>query len=298
MQTIIIMARTSKGVRLPVAPDSLLARVQKETDAMKINPVKAKLQEGKPSFGTWLSFGNLHAARVLARMGFDWLTLDMEHSAFDWSHAATIFAAVADAGCVPLARVPEGDHYCIKRVLDAGAWGIVVPMVDTVEQARAAIAAAKYPPEGTRSVGGGMHSLNFGATAGEYYQRANDEILVVLQTESPAGVENAEAIYSLPGCDAIFIGPNDLRFQMRAPDGAFPTPEAHEELVQRVIAAGKKVGTPTGIHAMSAEEAFMRAEQGMQFLAVASDLRMLTSAAQQILDTIRPDGSVGDLARY
>ena len=123
--------------------------------------------------------------------GIRWLTLDMEHSAFDWSHAATIFAAVADAGCVPLARVPEGDHYCIKRVLDAGAWGIVVPMVDTVEQARTAIAAAKYPPEGTRSVGGGMHSLNYDATAGDYYEQANDEILVVLQTESPTGVENA-----------------------------------------------------------------------------------------------------------
>lgn len=265
---------------------------------VKTNPVKAKLRDGKPTFGTWLSMGNLHATRVLARMGFDWLTLDMEHSAFDWSHAATIFAAVADAGCVPLARVPEGDHYCIKRVLDAGAWGIVVPMVDTVEQARTAIAAAKYPPEGTRSVGGGMHSLNYDATAGDYYERANDEILVVLQTESPTGVENAEDIYSLPGCDAIFIGPNDLRFQMRQPDGTMPTPEAHEEMVQRVIAVGKKVGTPTGIHAMTPEDALRRAEQGMQFLAVASDLRMMTVAAQQIVETISPDRSAGDLARY
>jgi 4-hydroxy-2-oxoheptanedioate aldolase len=266
--------------------------------AMKTNPIKSKLREGKPTFGTWLSLGNLHATRVLARMGFDWLTLDMEHSAFDWSHAATIFAAVADAGCVPLARVPEGDHYCIKRVLDAGAWGIVVPMVDTVEQARKAIAAAKYPPEGTRSVGGGMHSLNFGASAGDYYQRANDEILVVLQTESPMGVENAEAIYSLPGCDAIFVGPNDLRFQMRGPDGAMPTAEAHEEMIQCVIAAGRKVGTPTGIHAMTPEDALKRAEQGMQFLAVESDLRMLASGAQRIVETIWPDGNAGDLARY
>jgi len=265
---------------------------------MKSNPVKAKLREGKPSFGTWLSIGNLHATRVLARSGYDWLTLDIEHSAFDWSHAATIFAAVADAGCVPLARVPEGDHYCIKRVLDAGAWGIVVPMVDTVEQAKAAIAAAKYPPEGTRSVGGGMHSLNFGASAGDYYQRANDEILVVLQTESPEGVANAEAIYSLPGCDAIFIGPNDLRFQMRAADGTMPTAEAHEEMVQRVIAAGKKVGTPTGIHAMDPETALKRAGQGMQFLAVASDLRMLNDGSQRIVETLWPEGGGGDLARY
>ena len=87
------------------------------------------------------------------------------------------------------------------------------PMVETVEQGRAAIAAAKYPPLGNRSVGGGMHALNFAASAGEYYERANDEILVILQTESPTGVENAEAIYSLPGCDAIFVGPNDLQLQ-------------------------------------------------------------------------------------
>src|SRR5262245_64514892 len=99
---------------------------------MRPNPVKAKLRRGEVSFGTWLSFGDLYATRVLARMGFDWLTLDIEHSAIDWSQATTIFGAIADAGCVPLARVPEGAHHYIKRVLDAGAYGIVVPMVDTV----------------------------------------------------------------------------------------------------------------------------------------------------------------------
>lgn len=265
---------------------------------MKTNPIKEKLRQGKPTFGTWLSLGNLHATRVLARSGFEWLTLDIEHSAFDWSHAAMIFAAVADAGCVPLARVPEGDHYCIKRVLDAGAWGIVVPMVDTIEQGRVAIAAAKYPPEGNRSVGGGMHALNFDAEAGEYYQRANDEILVVLQTESPTGVENAEAIYQLPGCDAIFIGPNDLMFNMREPDGTMPTPEAHEAMIQRVIQIGKKVGTPTGIHSMDPHDALRRAEQGMQFIAVGSDLRLMSAKMQETVSTIWPKGQQKDLARY
>ena len=265
---------------------------------MKTNPVKEKLRQGEPSFGTWLSLGNLHATRVLARSGFDWLTLDIEHSAFDWSTAAVIFAAVADAGCVPLARVPEGDHYCIKRVLDAGAWGIVVPMVDTVQQAQTAIAAAKYPPQGNRSVGGGMHSMNFAATAGDYYLRANDEILVVLQTESPTGVQNAEAIYSLPGCDAIFIGPNDLRFNMRAPDGTMPTADEHEAMIQRVIEVGKKVGTPTGIHTMEPEVALQRAEQGMQFLAVGSDLRMMNATVEKTVKTLWPEGEQKDLARY
>lgn len=265
---------------------------------MKSNPVKEKLRNGEPSFGTWLSLGDLYATRVLARLGFDWLTLDIEHSAVDWSRATTIFAAIADAGCVPLARVPEGSHHYIKRVLDAGAWGIVVPMVDTVEQARTAIAAAKYPPVGNRSVGGGMHSMNFSATAGEYYERANDEILVVLQTESPEGVRNAEEIYSLPGCDAIFIGPNDLRFQMREADGTFPTAEAHEEAIQQVIAAGRKVGTPTGIHAMSAPAARERAEQGMQFIAVGSDLKLMVEQAKAVVSDLWPEREASDIARY
>lgn len=265
---------------------------------MRTNPVKEKLRRGQPSFGTWLSLGNLHATRVLARMGFDWLTLDLEHAAIDWSHAATIFAAVADAGCVPLVRVPEGDHYCIKRALDAGAWGIVVPMVNTAQQAALAIAAAKYPPVGNRSVGGGMHSLNFAVGVAEYYERANDEILVILQTESPTGVANAEEIYRLPGCDAVFIGPVDLRFNMRTADGGRPTDAEHESLIRRVTEVGRKVGTPTGIHTLNPRDALRRASEGMQFIAVGSDLALLTAAAEEVIKAIRPDQQGRDLARY
>ncbi len=264
---------------------------------MKTNPVKAKLRAGQPSFGTWLSLGDLFATRVLARLGFDWLTLDMEHQAIDWSRAATIFAAVGDAGCVPLARVPEGNHENIKRALDAGAWGFVAPMVDTVEQARAIIAAAKYPPLGNRSVGGGMHSLNFAATSEEYYRRANDEILVVLQTESPLGVQNAEAIYALPGVDAIFVGPVDLRANMRTPDGREADDAAFEAMLARVIAAGNKTGTPTGMHVMTPEAALNRAAQGMQFIAVSSELRMMTQGAQAVLQALGGEASK-DVARY
>lgn len=265
---------------------------------MKTNPVKRKLAAGEPTFGTWLSLGDLHASRVLARMGFDWLTLDMEHSAIDWKQATTIFGAIADAGCVPLARVPQGSHDYIKRVLDAGAWGIVVPMVDTVEQARVAISAAKYPPVGNRSLGGGMHALNFGATAGDYFQQANDEILVILQTESPTGVENAEAIYALDGVDAIFVGPVDLRANMRGADGSEADDDAFESMLARVVAAGKAVGTPTGMHAMDTESALARADQGMQFIAVGSELRLLVQKAQQTLAELEPQKAAKDLARY
>ena len=265
---------------------------------MKSNRAKQKLRDGKPTFGTWLSLGDIHAARALARSGFDWLTLDMEHSPIDWSRAATIFAMVAEAGCVPLARVPEGSHHYIKRALDAGAWGIVVPMVDTVEQAQTAIAAAKYPPTGNRSAGGGMHSMNFATNTRQYYERANEEILVVLQTESPQGVENAERIYGLSGCDAIFIGPNDLMFQMRSADGTFPTPEQHEQLVQRVIEAGKRTGTPTGIHVMSAQDALKRADQGMQFLAIGSELRMMTEKSLEIVQQLSASTEASELEGY
>jgi 4-hydroxy-2-oxoheptanedioate aldolase len=265
---------------------------------MRSNPVKAKLRAGEPTFGTWLSLGDLYATRVMARLGFDWLTLDLEHSAIDWSRAAAIFAAVADAGCVPLARIPEGAHHYIKRTLDAGAWGIVVPMIDTVEQAELAIRAARYPPTGNRSVGGGMHNMNFSATAADYYARANDEILVVLQTESPRGVANAEAIYSLPGCDAIFIGPVDLRAQMRDAQGNDPTADEHEAMVQRVFEVGRQVGTPTGIHTMNTADARKRADQGAQFIAVGSELMMMTEQATRTLSELHPNAQASDVIRY
>jgi len=265
---------------------------------MKQNPVKKALAEGQPQVGTWLSLGNVFAARLMARVGFPWLTVDIEHSPISWSDAGLLFGAIADAGCVPLARVPSGDHDLIKRVLDAGAHGIVVPMVDTVEQARIAIAAAKYPPEGNRSVGGGLHALNFDASAGEYYEQANDNILVVLQTESPTGVENAPEIYSLPGVDAIFIGPNDLRFQMRDADGTFPTDEEHEAMMQRVLDVGRDVGTPVGLHVQTVEDVRRRIDEGWQFLALGSELKMMVTEAQRFVAELDLQSETADLARY
>src|SRR5205814_2410406 len=136
---------------------------------MRPNPVKRALREGKIAVGTWLSLGSITAARFLARAGFSWLTVDIEHTLVDWETATHMFATIADAGCTALARVPANRHDHIKRVLDNGAHGIVVPMVNSREEALAAVAAAKYPPAGNRSVGGSAHALNFDATANDYY---------------------------------------------------------------------------------------------------------------------------------
>src|SRR5438067_9156547 len=150
---------------------------------MRPNPVKRLLREGKPAVGTWLSLGSILAARLMARTGFAWLTVDLEHSLVDWETATHMFGAIADAGCTALARVPSNRHDHIKRVLDNGAHGIVVPMVNSRAEAEAAVSAALYPPFGTRSVGGSVHALNFGASSQDYYARANDELLIVLQCE-------------------------------------------------------------------------------------------------------------------
>src|SRR5437763_644750 len=145
---------------------------------MRANPVKRALNSGEASVGTWLSLGSITAARFMARAGFAWLTVDIEHSLVDWETATHMFAAIADAGCVALARVPANRHDHIKRVLDNGAHGVVVPMVNTRQEAEDAVAAMRYPPHGNRSVGGSVHALNFNATASDYFPKANDELLV------------------------------------------------------------------------------------------------------------------------
>src|SRR6266436_1693865 len=131
---------------------------------MRPNSVKRALKAGEPSVGTWLSLGSITAARFMARTGFAWLTVDIEHSLVDWETATHIFATVADAGCTVLARVPGNRHDHIKRVLDNGAHGVVVPMVNSRKEAEDAVAAMLYPPAGIRSVGGSTHALNFGTT--------------------------------------------------------------------------------------------------------------------------------------
>ena len=199
----------------------------------------------------------------MAHAGYPWLTVDMEHSHADIHTAALMFATIADAGCVPVARVPAGKHEWIKMALDCGAMGIVAPMVMDADEARAIVAATKYPPEGNRSVGGGLHALNFGATADEYYSKANDEILVIIQTEHIDTLDRLDEIYSVPGLDAVFIGPNDLRYSMRSADGEFPTKERFEDAITRIREAAKRCNLPSGLHTPNAEVALQLRQRGL-----------------------------------
>ena len=265
---------------------------------MRPNPVKQALKAGRPSVGTWLSLGSITAARFLARSGFAWLTVDIEHSLVGWETATHLFASIADAGCTALARVPSSSHDHIKRVLDNGAHGIVVPMVNSREQAEASVAAAKYPPTGNRSVGGSVHALNFQTSAADYFAHANDEVLVVLQCEHIRAVENADAIFSVPGIDAIFVGPNDLAASMRSKDNKPPSGEATAEAMKHILATCRKHGVAPGVHCMNVEEARHRIEEGWQFVAVVSELKMMLDGAADIVQKLGLRAKTETTAKY
>ena len=250
---------------------------------MRPNAVKQLLRAGKPAVGTWLSLGSVTAARFIARAGFAWLTVDTEHTATGVETASAMYAGIADAGCVALCRVLANRHDHIKRALDTGAMGVVVPMVNSREEAEAAVAACRYPPRGNRSVGGSVHAMNFGATAHDYFARADDEILVVLQCEHIEAVEHADAIFSVPGIDAIFVGPNDLEASMRSADGKPPSAEATAAAMKTILATCKRHKVAAGLHCFSCGSARQRIEEGWQFIAINSELRMMLDGAAAAL---------------
>jgi 4-hydroxy-2-oxoheptanedioate aldolase len=265
---------------------------------MRPNAVKRALKAGQPSVGTWLSMGSIMAARFLARAGFAWLTVDIEHTLVDWETATHMFASIADAGCVALARVPSNRHDHIKRALDNGAHGIVVPMVNSRDEALAAVDAVLYPPWGTRSVGGSVHALNFATSANDYFAHANEELLVVLQCEHIKAVEDADAIFSVPGIDAIFVGPNDLAASMRSKEGRPPSGEATNKALRHILETCRKYKVPAGLHCGSAEEVLHRIDEGWQFLAVASELRMMLSAVSDIMQKLGAVKGKAEMAKY
>ena len=253
---------------------------------MRTNYVRHKLKKGEPSVGTWLSLANTTAAGLMARTGFDWLTVDLEHSPVNFETAASSFAIIAANGKVPLARVPWNTGENIKRVLDSGAYGILVPMVNTRADAEAVVAAARYAPLGSRSIGGQLHAANFETDASTYYSKANDEILVVVMLEQKQAVENADEILSVPGIDAFFIGPNDLHNSYGKPPAFESNAPEFVHALEHLLKMGKKHNVPAGIHVADAEAAGRRIKQGFQFVAVASELGMMLSKAGEITKTL------------
>ncbi len=253
---------------------------------MKTNHVRAKLKRGEPSFGSWLTLPSSVSARQLAAVGFDWLTVEMEHSSTNWESASECCLQIAAAGVVPLVRLPWNTQENSKRALDCGAWGVIFPMVNTKAEAESAVEGARYNPLGNRSVGGQLHAVSFGTDTATYFDRANDEILVVVMAEHVKGIENLDEILRVPGIDAVFIGPNDLHKSM----GKRPQFDSNDpqfvQAVQHVLDMAKKHGIAPGIHVADAASAQRRMAEGFQFMPVQSDIGFMLAKAAEVTKTL------------
>lgn len=264
---------------------------------MRTNPVKRLLKEGKPAVGTWLSLASITAARFMARAGWDWITVDVEHSLANVETTTHMMASIADVGGTPLARVPSCRHDHIKRVLDNGGHGIIAPMVCTPQEAKEGVDACRYPPVGNRSVGGSVHALNWDASPADYYAKINDEVLVVLQCEHIDAVKNFDAVYGIGGIDAVFVGPNDLAASMRSPDGKPPAPDVFKKTLADILAGCKRNKVAAGIHTFSLEEAKSRIAEGWQFVAVNSELKFMVDGAAEVVKGLGLKAK-GETAKY
>ena len=242
----------------------------------KTNPVTEKLRNGQPSVGTWLTLCSPVATESMAQVGWDWLVVDAEHSPVGFETMVNCFRAAQLGGAVPMARVPWNDTVWIQRTLDAGALGLVVPMVNSAEDAKGVVSNMKYATKGQRSFGGSRFAPY---VDGEYRTWADENLAIIVMIETIQAVEQAEAIMAVDGVVGCFIGPNDLALSMGLTQKDMGPGSQHEAAMLHVLDAAKKTGKAAGKHCFSAAEVTTRIGQGFQFLALASDGVFLAKAA-------------------
>jgi len=253
---------------------------------MKRNLLKKKLKNGIQTYGTWITLGHPLIPEILAPAGFDWLAIDMEHSSIGIQEILPMIIAIEAKGVVPLVRVEENNANIIKRVMDAGSYGVIVPNVNNAEQAKAAVDAVKYPPTGKRGVGL-YRAQQYGRYFDEYKQWLKNESVVIIQIEHIQAVEQIDDIFSVPHIDAFFVGPYDLSGSMGKP-GQYNDPKV-AQAIERIINAGKKHKIPAGFHSVpsSVRELKKRQKQGFKFLAYSTDAILLGDIARDSLESIR-----------
>ena len=175
-----------------------------------VNKAKERLLGGEKLSAGWIQMCSPIACEIMAQTGLDMLVVDAEHAPIDPTNLVPLLHAMNGSGAMPMVRAPWNDFVSIKRLLDCGAMGVHVPYVNTPEEAAAAVSACKYPPEGIRGIAGSPRAAGYGANAGSYLQRANDQILIMIALETPQAVKNLDALMEVKGVDGIFIGPMDL----------------------------------------------------------------------------------------
>jgi 4-hydroxy-2-oxoheptanedioate aldolase len=249
--------------------------------AQAINAAKARLRKNELAVGIGVRLvRNVDIIKVMKAAGFDWLFLDLEHGSLSIETACEISVAAQDSGIAPIVRVPYGEISMATRVLDGGALGVVIPHVDTPEEAREIADKLRYPPRGHRSVGGGQAQFDYAPMPlGEATRLMDENTLVTVMIETPKAVQNAEAIAAVPGIDCLLVGSNDLSMEMGIPgDVANPKIQA---ACEQVVAGCKKHGKWPGMGGAYTEDLLkLYTDKGMKLILAGNDLPMLTAAAR------------------
>ena len=242
------------------------------------NPVRQKIQAGQPSYGTFLNLVSAIAAEALIEAGYEWLAVDVEHAQWDIGSTTEAFRATEARGGIPMARVQSHNPVVLARTLDAGAMGVIIPHVSTVEEAEAIAQACRYPPRGQRSAGSGRATINMA-----HRDLINDELLVCPQIEDMEGVNNIEAIMAVEGIDVAFIGPNDLALSMGLTSADAFVNADHVAAIDAILAGAQANGKPAGTPISDVAKARELVEQGFTLIDFGNDLRMLSTAASDAL---------------
>lgn len=252
---------------------------------MRPNRAKALWQEGKPVLTGWCHTPDPFTSEVMARAGFDALVLDMQHGmAIGPERAAVWLQIVGQVDTTPLVRIPWNEPAFAQWVLDAGAMGLIVPMVSTVEDAKRAAGACKYPPVGYRSNGPNRARFALGP---DYGVKANDEIICLVMIETVEGVENVEEIVQVPGVDGVYIGPSDLARDMGLTPSLDVKDPDHVAACQKVLDVAKRHGKIAGLHPTGPEEALRRWAQGFTISPVCSDVNSLAASVGRAVAQFR-----------
>ncbi len=251
---------------------------------MRKNLALAKWRAGEQTISGWLSLANTHSAEMLANAGFDWLCVDLQHGLLDYGDLRHMLPAISTTATTPIVRV-SGNHPAeIMKVLDAGALGVIVPLINTRAEALTAISACRYPPQGARSFGP-IRAALYGGPG--YAAEANDEIACIAMIETREGLENLESIVTTPGLGGVYIGPNDLALALGLPPRGDTDNPIHREAVSRILDACKRHRVPAGIHTGGVEYTRLRLEAGFDFITLGTDIGFLMQAATANLAAVR-----------
>jgi len=255
------------------------------------NPFKAALAARQAQIGLWLSMATPYLAEVSATAGFDWLLIDGEHAPNDLRSTLQALQAVAPYPSQPVVRAVAGEVPVIKQLLDIGAKSLLVPMVDTAEQARALVSATRYPPQGIRGVGSAIARASRWSARTDYLDVADDEICLLVQAETVTALGNLEAICAVDGVDGVFIGPADLAASMghRGRPGHPEVQAAIEGAMRTIIASGKAAGTLTSDPALARRYL----ELGCTFVATGVDVSLYAGAARRLAAEFKPGQAAG-----